>query len=120
MALACYRLVVEEKIPEMPISTYVAAISAGLVDGEALLDLEYSEDSQADVDMNCVMDEDGNLIYVFHNAEYEHGRYGGRDAQVRRVHWSKEGMPILDMQTAEELDPDYAGVTMEVGFFDAD
>lgn len=32
-------------------------------------------------------DEDGNLIYVFHNAEYEHGRYGGRDAQVRRVHW---------------------------------
>ena len=34
--------------------------------------------------------------------------------------WSKEGMPILDMQTAEELDPDYAGVTMEVGFFDAD
>ena len=61
-------------------------------------------------------DEDGNLIYVFHNAEYEHGRYGGRDAQVRRVHWSKEGMPILDMQTAEELDPDYAGVTMEVGF----
>ena len=65
-------------------------------------------------------DEDGNLIYVFHNAEYEHGRYGGRDAQVRRVHWSKEGMPILDMQTAEELDPDYAGVTMEVGFFDAE
>ena len=32
----------------------------------------------------------------------------------------QEGMPILDMQTAEELDPDYAGVTMEVGFFDAD
>lgn len=60
-------------------------------------------------------DEDGNLIYVFHNAEYENGRYGGRDAQVRRVHWSKEGMPILDMQTAEELDPDYARVTMEVG-----
>ena len=60
-------------------------------------------------------DEDGNLIYVFHNAEYENGRYGGRDAQVRRVHWSKEGMPVLDMQTAEELDPDYAGVTMEVG-----
>ena len=69
MALACYRLVVEEKIPEMPISTYVAAISAGLVDGEALLDLEYSEDSHADVDMNCVMDEDGNLIEVQATAE---------------------------------------------------
>ena len=59
-------------------------------------------------------DEDGNLIYVFHNAEYEHGRYGGRDAQVRRVHWSKEGMPILDMQAAEELNPDYADITMKI------
>ena len=38
-------------------------------------------------------DEGGNLIYVFHNAEYDNGRYGGRDAQVRRVHWSGEGMP---------------------------
>lgn len=36
-------------------------------------------------------DEGGNLIYVFHNAEYDNGRYGGRDAQVRRVHWSGEG-----------------------------
>ena len=69
MTLACYRLLMEEKITEMPISTYVAAISAGLVDGEALLDLEYSEDSHADVDMNCVMDEDGNLIEVQATAE---------------------------------------------------
>lgn len=59
-------------------------------------------------------DEDGNLIYVFHNAEYENGRYGGRDAQVRRVHWSDEDMPVLDMQATEELDPDYADVTMEI------
>ncbi|PST46851.1 alpha-arabinofuranosidase [Bifidobacterium callitrichos] len=59
-------------------------------------------------------DEDGNLIYVFHNAEYEHGRYGGRDAQVRRVHWSSEGMPILDMQRDEELSPVYADITMEI------
>ncbi|OZG64736.1 family 43 glycosylhydrolase [Bifidobacterium eulemuris] len=59
-------------------------------------------------------DEDGNLIYVFHNAECEEGRYGGRDAQVRRVHWSAEGMPILDMQSAEELHPDYACITMNI------
>ncbi len=59
-------------------------------------------------------DEGGNLIYVFHNAEYDNGRYGGRDAQVRRVHWSGEGMPILDMQRDEELNPAYAGVTMEI------
>ncbi len=34
--------------------------------------------------------------------------------QVRRVHWSKEGMPILDMQAAEELNPDYADITMKI------
>ena len=56
-------------------------------------------------------DEDGNLIYVFHNARFEHDRYLGRDAQVRRVHWSAEGMPILDMQTSEELDPSFSTVT---------
>ncbi|WP_137652568.1 family 43 glycosylhydrolase [Bifidobacterium moukalabense] len=65
-------------------------------------------------------DEDGNLIYVFHSAEYENGRYGGRDAQVRRVHWSVEGMPILDMQTAEELNPDYACITMQINVSNAD
>ncbi|OZG62055.1 alpha-arabinofuranosidase [Bifidobacterium lemurum] len=59
-------------------------------------------------------DEDGNLIYVFHNAEYEGGRYGGRDAQVRRVHWSAEGMPVLDLQSTEELHPDYACITMNI------
>lgn len=64
-------------------------------------------------------DEDGNLIYVFHNAEYDNGRYGGRDAQVRRVHWSAEGMPILDIQSMEELNPDYADVTMEINVADA-
>lgn len=64
-------------------------------------------------------DEDGNLIYVFHNAEYDNGRYGGRDAQVRRVHWSAEGMPILDMQSMEEPNPDYADVTMEINVADA-
>lgn len=59
-------------------------------------------------------DEDGNTIYVFHNAEYRNGRYSGRDAQVRRVHWSAEGMPILDMQATEELNPSYSDITMEI------
>lgn len=59
-------------------------------------------------------DEDGNLIYVFHAAEYEDGTYGGRDAQVRRVHWAADGMPVLDMQADEELDPAYREVTMTI------
>ena len=99
---------------------YLRASLDGILQGEdgsfGILEIKTASNRRA----GDWHDEDGNLIYVFHNAEYENGRYGGRDAQVRRVHWSKEGMPILDMQTAEELDPDYAGVTMEVGFFDAD
>ena len=47
----------------------VAAVSVGIVDGEALLDLDYSEDSQAEVDMNVVMTGDGTLVEVQATAE---------------------------------------------------
>ncbi|WEV42666.1 family 43 glycosylhydrolase [Bifidobacterium sp. ESL0682] len=59
-------------------------------------------------------DEDGNPIYVFHAAEYAEGQYGGRDAQVRRVHWSAEGMPVLDLQASEELDGNSKYATMRI------
>jgi ribonuclease PH len=52
------------KIAEMPLLSQVAATSVGLVDGELLLDLEYSEDSVAEVDMNVVMDGSGRFIEV--------------------------------------------------------
>jgi ribonuclease PH len=47
----------------------VAAVSVGIVDGEALLDLDYSEDSRAETDMNVVMTGDGRLIEVQATAE---------------------------------------------------
>ncbi|HEY3961746.1 MAG TPA: ribonuclease PH [Gaiellaceae bacterium] len=47
----------------------VAAVSVGVVDGESLLDLDYSEDSNADVDVNVVMTGDGRLIEVQATAE---------------------------------------------------
>ncbi len=49
----------------------VAAVSVGIVDGAALLDLDYSEDSRADVDVNVVMSGDGRLIEVQSTAEGE-------------------------------------------------
>jgi ribonuclease PH len=52
------------KIAEMPLLSQVAATSVGLVDGVLLLDLEYSEDSVAEVDMNVVMDGAGRFIEV--------------------------------------------------------
>ena len=49
----------------------VAAVSVGLVDGQALLDLDYAEDSRAEVDVNVVMSGDGRLIEVQSTAEGE-------------------------------------------------
>src|SRR5207248_617863 len=51
------------------LSGSVAAVSVGIVDGEALLDLDYSEDSNADVDVNVVMTGDGRLVEVQATAE---------------------------------------------------
>src|SRR6266480_8108107 len=51
------------------LSGSVAAVSVGIVDGDALLDLDYSEDSQAEVDMNVVMTGDGALVEVQATAE---------------------------------------------------
>ena len=52
------------KIASIPLTEQVAATSVGMVDGELLLDLEYSEDSIAEVDMNVVMDGRGRFIEV--------------------------------------------------------
>lgn len=52
------------KIADIPLLSHVAATSVGLVDGELLLDLDYSEDSTAEVDMNVVMDDRGRFIEV--------------------------------------------------------
>jgi ribonuclease PH len=49
----------------------VAAVSVGIVEGEALLDLDYAEDSRAETDMNVVMAADGRLVEVQATAERE-------------------------------------------------
>ena len=64
LVMACDELRREGELDEMPVTNYLAAISAGIVDGEARVDLEYEEDSQAEVDLNCVMDDEGRLIEI--------------------------------------------------------
>lgn len=61
---ACSYLVGKRIIPEIPIRNFVAAVSAGLVKGNEILDLCYDEDSNATVDMNVVMTDTGELIEV--------------------------------------------------------
>jgi len=57
-------------VKKMPVSDFVSAISVGIVDGQVLLDLEYEEDSRADVDMNFVMTGAGLFIEVQGTAEH--------------------------------------------------
>lgn len=64
LALACRKLVLDGVLDKMPLTGYVAAVSAGIVGEEPLLDLCYEEDSSAQVDLNCVMDDQGRLIEI--------------------------------------------------------
>jgi ribonuclease PH len=69
LELALRRLVEEGKLDAVPLSQSVAAVSCGVVGGRALLDLDYSEDSTAEVDANVVMTGDGGLVEVQATAE---------------------------------------------------
>jgi ribonuclease PH len=69
LRLACERLIREGSLERTPLSGTVAAVSAGIVDGVPLLDLDYSEDSTAEVDANVVMTGDGGLVEVQATAE---------------------------------------------------
>jgi ribonuclease PH len=69
LALACGRLRSEGLLEHSPLTGTVAAVSCGMVEGAALLDLDYSEDSTAEVDANVVMTGEGGLIEVQATAE---------------------------------------------------
>ncbi|MDE7243425.1 MAG: ribonuclease PH [Oscillospiraceae bacterium] len=62
LALACRRLAEQGMVNKNPIRHFVAAVSAGILEDQLLLDLCYSEDSHAMVDLNCVMNDSGGLI----------------------------------------------------------
>jgi ribonuclease PH len=69
LALALRRLEASGKISGNPLTGSVAAISAGVVDGKAMVDLRYEEDSRAEVDMNFVMTGTGRFVEVQGTAE---------------------------------------------------
>jgi ribonuclease PH len=69
LRMALEKLVAEEKISKMPEILPVAAVSVGIVDGRPVLDLDYCEDSTAEVDTNFVMAGDGRWIEVQATAE---------------------------------------------------
>ena len=79
----------EKMIATDPLKNMVAAVSVGIFEGEAVLDLDYPEDSRADTDMNLVMAEDGGMI---------------------EVQGTAEGAPFTELQFAEMLALGKAGI----------
>jgi ribonuclease PH len=69
LAIALYRLIARRTVSRQAMRHTVAAVSAGVVQGQVMLDLDYEEDSQADVDLNVAMTEAGQLVEIQGTAE---------------------------------------------------
>lgn len=67
--VALYDALSKLNLPEHPMNFFVSAISVGVIEGKTMLDLDYEEDSAADVDFNLVMSESGAFIEVQGTAE---------------------------------------------------
>jgi ribonuclease PH len=93
---AINKMVAEGKIKQNPIKSLVAAVSVGIVDGQAVCDLEYIEDSNAQTDMNVVMTDDGRMIEVQGTAE---GEPFSHDELLKLLALAKNGIAtIIDAQ----------------------
>jgi ribonuclease PH len=97
---ACTRLVADKRIPAHPLTDGCAAVSVGLVGGAALLDLAYSEDSRAEVDMNVVMTSSGRFVEVQGTAE---GATFSRDELDGLLQLAEQGIGELVAAQAQLL-----------------
>ena len=100
LVLAFRSLMEKGVISEMPIKTFVSGISAGIVGGEPMLDLQYYEDSRADVDLNCIMDGEGCLIELQGTGE---GRPFTIEEQQKLVELCRIGNMALQQKQKEIL-----------------
>lgn len=96
LSLALRGLVRDGILPELPIRTGVAAVSAGIVEDQPLLDLCYQEDSRAQVDLNCVMTDSGELVEIQGTGE---GRAFTVEEQQTLVELCRKG--IRELQAAQ-------------------
>ncbi len=70
LALACRRLMDEKRLRSYPLVSAIAAISVGVVNGVPVVDLDYREDSKADVDVNVVMTDKSQFVEIQGTAEH--------------------------------------------------
>lgn len=100
LALALDGMVSAGELERSPMSGWVAAVSVGMVDGEALLDLEYREDVRADVDMNVVALPGARLVEVQGTAEGEPFSRDAHDELLDLALAGIDGLFALQQQAA--------------------
>lgn len=98
LAIALGKMVKDKRAAPNALKTAVAAVSVGIVKGEELLDLNYAEDSRAEVDFNLVMTAEGKFVEVQGTAE---GDPFARDAMERLIDLGRAG--IQDLMKMQEL-----------------
>ena len=100
MADAVGWLMKEGLIRESPLSGQVASVSTGVCKGTPILDLDYDEDSQAETDMNFVLNQDGDFIEVQGTAE---GRPFTREQMLEMMDLARQGIAQLIRIQSEVL-----------------
>lgn len=92
MFLALKRMQEAGLVQTIPLDDFVAAVSVGLIEGEVLVDLDYQEDSRADVDMNVVMTSKGEIVEILSTSERKplpeamlHGMLGAAKKSIYEI-----------------------------------
>jgi len=88
------------KLTQTPVKRRVAAVSVGVIDGEARLDLDYEEDVRAEVDMNVVMSNEGKFVEV--QGTGEHGTFD-RAQLDQQIELAIAGIRVLDAAQVKAL-----------------
>jgi len=104
LALAIKGLLDEGKVDENPILSHAAAISVGIIEGEPALDLNFIEDSSAEVDFNIVMNNKGEYIEIQGTAE---GVPFGKEQRDRMFEYAEKGITEI-IQIQKEIIGDFA------------
>lgn len=102
MSLALANQYLAQKILEWPVEKWITAISVGIVNGRPMADLNYIEDSSADVDMNVVADDDLRFVELQGTAE---GRSFSEEEATAMISLAKNAIQQLLVKQKEVLDP---------------
>ena len=108
LSMALAKLLRERAIPRWPLRETVAAISVGVCAGQAVLDLAYAEDSEADVDFNIVATESGEFVEVQGTAER---RPFSEERLTELLALARKGLKKLAVAQEEALEPHLRGLS---------